>query len=234
MLEVKGVNVSYGKIQALWDVSLEVSQGQIVGIFGANGAGKTTLLNVISGLLRPLSGEVTFMGRKIHTLETHRIVRLGISHIPEGGRVFEEMTVKENLEMGCYFPSAWKRRQESLKEVYQVFPKLRERESQLAKTLSGGERQMLAIARGLMSRPKLLMCDEPSFGLAPLVVIEFFKIIKSLKQRGLTILLVEQNIARALDIVDKAYLIENGKIVLQGSASDFLKNQYVKEAYLGY
>jgi len=234
MLEVRGVNVSYGKIQALWDVSIEVPEGQIVGIFGANGAGKTTLLNVISGLMRPLSGEVWFMGRKIHTLETHRIVRLGISHIPEGGRLFEEMTIRENLEMGSYAPSAWRRRQESLREVYQIFPKLKEREDQLAKTLSGGERQMLAIARGLMSRPRLLMCDEPSFGLAPLVIIEFFRIIKSLKERGLTVLLVEQNIARALEIVDRAYLIENGRIVFHASSSDFLQNEYVRKAYLGY
>lgn len=157
-----------------------------------------------------------------------------ITHVPEGGRVFEEMTIRENLETDSYAPSAWRRRQESLREVYQIFPKLKEREDQLAKTLSGGERRILAIARGLMSSLRFLMCDEPSFGLAPLVIIEFFRIIKSLKQRGLAVLLVEQNVARALEIVDRAYLIENARIVFHSSSSDFLQNEYGRKAYLGY
>jgi branched-chain amino acid transport system ATP-binding protein len=233
MLKVSDLDTFYGKTQAIWGVSLNINEGKIGSLVGANAAGKTTLLKTISGLLRPASGSVTFLGRRVNGLTPHAIVDLGISYVPEGGRPFAEMTVRENLEMGAYPYRSWKVRQERLGQIYQVFPLLKARGDQLARTLSGGERQMLAMGRSLMARPKLCMFDEPSYGLAPLMVKELFKVIKALNEQGITILLVEQNIRHALEIADRAYLLENGRIVLEGAREVFLDNDYVKKAYLG-
>jgi branched-chain amino acid transport system ATP-binding protein len=233
VLEVNNVDTYYGKTQAIWDVSLRIDEEEIVALVGANAAGKTTLLNTISGFLRPASGRVEFLGRRIDGLTPHSIVELGISQVLEGGRPFTDMTVYENLEMGAYPYRSWKRREERLEQVYQVFPYLKARQGQLARTLSGGERQMLAMGRSLMARPKLCMFDEPSYGLAPLMVKELFKIITVLNEQGITILLVEQNIRHALEIANRAYLLENGRIVLEGTRELLLDNDHVKKAYLG-
>ena len=233
MLAVNKINTFYGKMAALWDVSLKVNEREIVALVGANGAGKTTLLNTISGLLRPASGSVEFLGKKIDGLTPHSIVELGISHIPEGRKLFADMTVRENLEMGAYPIHAWKQKEKTLKQVYQVFPLLKEREGQLARTLSGGEQQMLAMGRGLMSRPRLCMFDEPSYGLAPRLVLEVFQVINSLREQGITILLVEQNVRHTLEIADRAYVLENGRVVLEGSCQQCLQNEHVRKAYLG-
>jgi branched-chain amino acid transport system ATP-binding protein len=233
MLEVCNINTFYGKVQALWDVCLGINEAEIVAMIGANGAGKTTLLNTISGLLRPASGSVEFLGRRIDGLPSHSIVELGISHVPEGGRVFPDMTVRENLEMGAYPYHAWKQKEETLEQVYQVFPILKEREGQLARTLSGGERQMLAIGRGLMSRPRLCLFDEPSYGLAPLLVAEIFRIIKGLRDQGITVFLIEQNVRHTLEIADRAYVLENGQVCLEGACDELLQSDYVRKAYLG-
>ncbi|MDI6824550.1 MAG: ABC transporter ATP-binding protein [Bacillota bacterium] len=233
MLEVINVRSFYGNVQVLWDVSLRVNEGEIVALVGANGAGKTTLLNTISGLLPPASGEVVFLGNRVTGWSPHRIVELGISYVPQGGRVFPDMTVRENLEIGAYARRAWKKKEESLKRVYRLFPRLKERENQLAKTLSGGEQQMLAVARGLMGCPKLCILDEVSYGLAPRVVSEVFTLVHSLRQQGITVLLIEQNVRQALETADRAYVLENGRVVLEGAAEEFLGNDYVRRAYLG-
>jgi branched-chain amino acid transport system ATP-binding protein len=233
MLEVSNIDAFYGKIQVLWGVSLKIDEGEIVALVGANGAGKTTLLNTISGLLCPASGSVEFLGKRIVGLSPHSIVELGISHIPEGRRLFTDMSVRENLEMGAYPYHAWKRKEETFKHVYQIFPILKERGGQLARTLSGGERQMVAMGRGLMSRPKLCIFDEPSYGLAPIVVAEVFQVIKSLREQGITILLIEQNVRHALEIADRAYVLENGRVVLEGACEELLQSDYVRKAYLG-
>jgi branched-chain amino acid transport system ATP-binding protein len=233
MLEVSNVDTLYGKAQALWDVSLRIDEGEIVALVGANGAGKTTLLNAICGLLRPASGSVEFLGERIDGLAPHSIVALGISHVPEGRRLFADMSVSENLEMGAYVGEAWKRKEETLRQVHQVFPILKERGGQLARTLSGGEQQMLAMGRGLMSRPKLCMFDEPSYGLAPLLVAEMFRIIKGLRDQGITILLVEQNVRHTLEVADRAYVLENGRIALEGDGKSLLEEELVRKAYLG-
>jgi len=233
MLEVNNISAFYGKIQALWDVSLNVNEREIVALIGANGAGKSTLLHTISGLLRPASGSITFLGQRIDGLTSHAIVELGISHIPEGRRLFVEMSVRENLEMGAYPKDAWKRKGETLKQVYDIFPILKERERQLARTLSGGEQQMLAMGRGLMSRPKLCIIDEPSNGLAPRLVLEVFQIIKSLREQGITILLIEQNVRHTLEIADRACVLENGRVALDGTCSELLKSDHIRKAYLG-
>jgi branched-chain amino acid transport system ATP-binding protein len=233
MLEVSNVDTLYGKAQALWDVSLRIDEGEIVALVGANGAGKTTLLNAICGLLRPASGSVEFLGERIDGLAPHSIVALGISHVPEGRRLFADMSVSENLEMGAYVGQAWKRKEETLRQVHQVFPILKERGGQLARTLSGGEQQMLAMGRGLMSRPKLCMFDEPSYGLAPLLVAEMFRIIKGLRDQGITILLVEQNVRHTLEVADRAYVLENGRIALEGDGKSLLEEELVRKAYLG-
>jgi branched-chain amino acid transport system ATP-binding protein len=233
MLEVSNLDTFYGKAQALWGVSLRIDEKEIVALVGANGAGKTTLLNTISGLLCPASGGVEFLGRRIDGLAPHSIVELGISHVPEGRKLFADMTVRENLEMGAYAHHAWKQKEETLKQVYQVFPSLKERGGQLAGTLSGGEQQMLAMGRGLMSRPRLCMFDEPSYGLAPIVVLEVFQVIKSLREQGITILLVEQNVRHALEIADRAYVLENGRVVLEGCCDELLQSEHVRKAYLG-
>jgi branched-chain amino acid transport system ATP-binding protein len=233
MLEVSNLNVFYGKSQALREVSLKVDEGEIVALVGANGAGKTTLLNTISGLLRPASGSVEFLGNRIDRLAPHRIMQLGICQIPEGRKLFSDMTVGENLEMGAYSSQAWKRRKEALEQVYQIFPLLKERRNQSAKKLSGGERQMVAIGRGLMSSPRLCMFDEPSYGLAPKLFSEVIEVIKHLRGQGITILLVEQNVRHTLETADRAYVLENGQIVLEGKGKDLLQNELVKKAYLG-
>jgi len=233
MLEVNEIDTCYGKVQALWDVSLKIEEGEIVALVGANGAGKTTLLNTISGVLHPVSGSVEFLGQRIDGLPPHAIVELGISHVPEGSRVFPEMTVHENLEMGAYPYHAWKHKDETFKQVYELFPRLQERKGQLARTLSGGEHQMLAIGRGLMSRPRLCMFDEPSYGLAPLFVAEIFRIIHGLRDQGITILLIEQNVRRALEIANRACVLENGRMCLEGDCVELLQSDYVRKAYMG-
>jgi branched-chain amino acid transport system ATP-binding protein len=233
MLEVSNLNVFYGKSQALRDVSLRVNEREIVALVGTNGAGKTTLLNTISGLLRPASGSVEFLGQRIEGLAAHRIVKLGVCQIPEGRKLFSDMTVGENLEMGAYSSAAGKSKEETLEQIYQVFPVLKERRRQSAKNLSGGERQMVAIGRGLMSNPRLCMFDEPSYGLAPRLFSEVIEVIKRLRDRGITIFLVEQNVRQTLKTADRAYVLENGQIVLEGKGEDLLQNEQVKTAYLG-
>jgi len=233
MLEVSNLDVFYGKSQALRDVSLKVNEKEIVALVGANGAGKTTLLNTISGLVRPASGSVEFLGKRIDRLAPYKIMNLGICQIPEGRKLFSDMTVGDNLEMGAYSSAAWKRRKQTLERVYQVFPVLKERQKQSAKKLSGGERQMVAIGRGLMSNPRLCMFDEPSYGLAPKLFSEVLEVIRQLREQGITIFLVEQNVRQTLETADRAYVIENGRIVLEGKGRDLLQNQQVKTAYLG-
>ena len=233
MLEVSNINTFYGKVQALWDVSLRIDEAEIVALVGANGAGKTTLLKTISGLLCSTSGRVEFLGNRIDGLAPHSITELGISHVPEGRKLFPVMSVRENLEMGAYPYHAWKRKEETLEQVYHVFPRLRDREGQLARTLSGGEQQMVALARGLMARPRLCMVDEPSSGLAPILVLELFQVIQSLREQGITVLLIEQNVRHTLEIADRAYVIENGRIVSEGKSSELLQSDHVRKAYLG-
>lgn len=233
MLEVCDVTVAYGKAQALWEVCLEIHESEIVALIGSNGAGKTTLLNAIAGLRPPVSGTVMFLGERIDGLPAHAIAEMGISYVPEGGRVFPDMSVRENLEMGAYQLQAWAERERTLEQVYQVFPTLKEREGQLARTLSGGERQMLAMGRGLMSKPRLCLLDEPSYGLAPLLVAEIFKIVKQLREQGITILLIEQNVRHTLETADRAYVLENGRIGEQGDCGKLLRSDHVRKAYLG-
>jgi branched-chain amino acid transport system ATP-binding protein len=233
MLAVRNINTVHGKIQALWNVSLEVEEGEVVALVGANGAGKTTLLDTISGTYIPVSGSVEFQGQRIEGKSAAYIVEQGIAHVPQGGRLFSDMTVRENLEMGAYSRHAWKQRAETMEQVCQIFPRLKERETQIASTLSGGEKQMVAIGRGLMSRPKLCIFDEPSYGLAPKAVMEIFQVIRSLPKQGITVLIVEQNVGQALEMANRAYVLENGRITLQGIACDLLANDHVRKAYLG-
>jgi branched-chain amino acid transport system ATP-binding protein len=233
MLEIKDLSTFYGRIQVLWDINLTVNEAEILALVGANGAGKTTLLNTISGVLKPTSGSVSFLGRRIDGLSPHHIVDMGLSHVPEGRRLFADMSVRENLEMGAYTRRAWKNKQGTLQEVFKLFPRLLERENQLARTLSGGEQQMLAMGRGLMSRPKMCIIDEPSNGLAPRLVAEVFEIVKSLREQGITILLVEQNVRQTLEVADRAYVLENGRLALEGLCSDLLKSDHIRKAYLG-
>jgi len=233
MLEVKGISVAYDDIQVLSDVTLHVKEGEIVTLIGSNGAGKTTTLNAISGLMGIREGTITFEGRRIDQMPPHRIIELGVTQIPEGRELFPEMTVLENLQLGAYLPRARASSGESLEWVYQLFPVLKGRSSQMTGTLSGGEQQMVAIARGLMTRPKVLMLDEPSLGLAPLVVDELFQIINEINKTRVDILLVEQDVNLALEIAHRAYLIENGKIVMEGKSEDFIVDDYVRESYLG-
>ena len=233
MLEVQNINCFYGNVQALWDVSLTVGEAEIVALLGANGAGKTTLLNTITGYVKPASGHVNFMGRSLDGAPSHSIIEKGISYLPEGGRIFPDMSIKENLEMGAYPKSMWKTRKAAMDNVFELFPKLRERQKQIASTLSGGEKQMLAMARGLMSNPKLCLFDELSYGLAPIIVTEVFNIVKSLREQGITVLLVEQNVKQSIEIADRAYVLENGRVALDGPCRDLMDNDYVKKAYLG-
>jgi branched-chain amino acid transport system ATP-binding protein len=233
MLELNAVNTYYGKIRALWDVSLRVDEKEIVALVGANGAGKTTMLNTISGMIHPTSGSIQFCGQKIDQMLPYQIVKIGISHIPEGGKPFPDMSVHENLEMGAYHDETWKKREETIEQVYKIFPILKERAGQLARTLSGGERQMLAVGRGLMSRPKLCALDEPSYGLSPILVKEIFNVIRALRDQGMTLLLVEQNVQQTLEIADRSYVLENGRIVSEGKSGELLQNDHIKKAYLG-
>ncbi|MGS0765944.1 ABC transporter ATP-binding protein [Syntrophomonas curvata] len=233
MLQIKEIDVYYGAIHALKKLSLEVERGSIVTLIGANGAGKTTTLKSISGLLRPKNGGIMFKDKDITKVAPEKIVSLGISQVPEGRRVFSSMSVMENLEMGAYLRRDKKGVEADMENVFIRFPRLKERRKQLAGTLSGGEQQMLAIGRALMARPQLLLMDEPSMGLAPLLVKEIFSIIKDINERGTTILLVEQNANMALSIADKAYVIETGEIVLKGSAHELMNSPEIKKAYLG-
>lgn len=232
MLTISNMNVYYGAIHALQGISLQVNQGEIVTLIGANGAGKSTTLRTISGLLKPKCGEITFMGRNITGSPAHEIVKLGLSHVPEGRRVFAEMTVLENLELGAYIRKD-KEIAHDMEKIFARFPRMKERRTQLAGTLSGGEQQMLAIGRALMSRPKLLLMDEPSMGLSPLLVKEIFAIIKDINAAGTTILLVEQNAHMALSIAHKAYVLETGRITLAGEARELAASDHIKRAYLG-
>jgi branched-chain amino acid transport system ATP-binding protein len=233
VLEVNNLNVFYGKSQALDDVSLKINEREIVALVGSNGAGKTTLLNTISGLLHPASGSVEFLGQKIDRLAPHKIMKRGLCQIPEGRKLFSDMTVGENLEMGAYSSEAWRRRKGTLEQVYQLFPVLKERRKQSAKKLSGGERQMVAIGRGLMSNPRLCMFDEPSYGLAPKLFSEVLESIKHLREQGITIFMVEQNVRNTLEVADRAYVLENGRIVLEGKGKDLLQDDMVRKSYLG-
>jgi len=232
MLSIDKIDVFYRELQAIWGISLEVNEGEIVALVGPNGAGKTTTLNTISGLLKPASGDIRFLGKSLGKEPPNKIVELGISQVPEGGKIFTGMSVFENLELGAFVPEARKVKGQSIERVYEIFPRLLERHKQLAGTLSGGERQMLAIGRALMACPKLLMLDEPSFGLAPILVEHMFEMIEKINQMGVTILLVEQNIQAALNLAHRAYLLENGRIVGQGNLTDLLSFESVRSSYL--
>ena len=233
MLEVKDLKVYYGIIQAIKGVSFHVNEGEVIALIGANGAGKTTILHTVSGLLSPRSGSVVFEGTDIVKIPGHKIVSRGMAHVPEGRRVFAQLSVLQNLKMGAYTRKDKEESEETLKMIFDRFPRLEERQNQLAGTLSGGEQQMLAIGRALMSHPKLILMDEPSMGLSPILVNEIFDIIKEVSKSGTTVLLVEQNAKKALSIADRAYVLETGKIVLEGAAGDLLNNASIKKAYLG-
>jgi branched-chain amino acid transport system ATP-binding protein len=233
MLELNGLAVFYERVQVLWDVSFSVHEGEVVTLLGSNGAGKSTTVKAIQGILRPGAGSIRFMNRSIAGLPPYRIVEAGIALVPEGREIFPKMTALENLILGAYVARARDVMNASLDWVFQLFPKLEERKKQLAGTMSGGEQQMLAIARALMSKPKLLMLDEPSLGLAPVIVLQVFEIIEKLKEEHVTVLLVEQNIHHALEISDRAYILEKGRVILEGQGADLLNNHYVREAYLG-
>ena len=232
MLKVTDLTVNYGMIQAVKGISFEVKEGEIVALIGANGAGKTTTLQTVTGMIPSRAGTIEFAGADITNVPAHRIVSMGLAHVPEGRRVFAQLTVLENLKMGAYTRKDKDGIEETLKEIYKRFPRLEERKSQLAGTLSGGEQQMLAMGRALMSRPKMIVMDEPSMGLSPLYVAEIFKIIQDINASGTTVLLVEQNAKKALSIADQAYVLETGNIVLSGKASDLMNDDSVKKAYL--
>lgn len=232
-MEVKDIEVYYGMIQAIKGVSFHVNQGEVIALIGANGAGKTTILHTISGLLSPKSGSVLFEGQDITKVPGHKIVSMGMAHVPEGRRVFAQLTVLQNLKMGAYTRKNKEEIRQTLENVFLRFPRLEERQNQLAGTLSGGEQQMLAMGRALMSHPKIILMDEPSMGLSPIFVNEIFDIIQEVSKGGTTVLLVEQNAKKALSIADRAYVLETGKIVLDGKAQDLLNDDSVKKAYLG-
>ena len=233
MLSISKLNFSYGDLKVLWDIDLEVRAGEIVTVVGANGAGKSTTLKNISRLVKPDSGTLTFNGTDLTRLESHEVVELGIVQVPEGRKIFPEMTVVENLRMGSYIRTARKDREANIERAFSLFPRLKERQKQLGGTMSGGEQQMLAIARGLMANPKLLVLDEPSLGLAPLLVKFIFEIITEINRQGVTVLLVEQNVYQSLRIAHRAYVLETGRVVLTGSGGDLLNNEHVKKAFLG-
>jgi branched-chain amino acid transport system ATP-binding protein len=233
MLKVNGINVFYEDLQVLWDVSFEVKEKEILVLVGANGAGKSTTLKTISSLLTPKTGTIEFNGIRLDRLPPNKIIEHGIVHVPEGRRLFPEMSVEENLIMGSLYGEAKTQRNETIEYVYSLFPRLQERRKQMSGTLSGGEQQMLAVGRGLMSRPKLMMFDEPSLGLAPILVQDIFDLIKKINQEGVTILLVEQNVTQTLAMCNRAYVLENGRNVLQGTGQELMANDHVKEVYLG-
>lgn len=233
MLEVKNINVFRGKLQTLWDVSFEVKKGEAVALIGSNGAGKTTLLSTIAGLFKPSSGTILFHGKKIGGLSPNQIVGLGVSYVAEDRKLFPHMKVRENLQLGAYSSRARKWRRKAFELVYQLFPVLKERENQLVVTLSGGEQRMVAVGRGLMSNPALLILDEPSQGISPKVTVEIFEAAEKLRKHGISILVAEQNIYSALKFADRGYVMETGKLTLEGKSSELLENKYVKEAFLG-
>lgn len=233
MLAVENLDFAYGDLRVLWNVGFEVNRGEIVTLIGSNGAGKSTTLKNISRLISWSAGSVTFEGEDLSKLESHHVVERGIVHVPEGRRIFPEMTVMENLRMGSFTPGPRKSRQTNIDRAFALFPRLEERQKQLGGTLSGGEQQMLAIARGLMANPRLLLLDEPSLGLSPLLVKNIFEIIKEINKQGVTILLVEQNVYQSLRIAHRAYVLETGRVVLSGTGSDLLENAHVKRAFLG-
>lgn len=233
MINIRDINVYYGDVQVIHNLSMKIEEGKTVALLGSNGAGKTTTLKTISGLLSPKSGEIFYGDKRLDKIPPNMIISHGISHVPEGRRLFPQMTVEENLLMGAFEKSLWGKRKEKLESVYEIFPRLKERRLQHGGTLSGGEQQMVAIGRALMSTPKILMLDEPSLGLAPKIVESIFELLQNLNKEGITILLVEQNVNVALEISDSAYVMETGKIVLEGNAEDLMDNVYVKQAYLG-
>lgn len=233
MLRVEHIDAGYGDVQVLWDVSFKVEAGEFIVLVGANGAGKSTIMKVISNLIQPVRGAMWFEDQRIDKVPSHRIIDLGIAHVPEGRQLFPEMTVRENLELGSLRPEARGHRKETMEWVMELFPRLRERHKQLAGTLSGGEQQMCAIARGLMSRPKMILFDEPSLGLSPLLTQDIFRLARQIHDEGLTILMVEQNVKQTLAICDRAYVLTNGRIVLEGTGTELLNNEEVKEAFLG-
>jgi len=233
VLKVSEIDVYYGDMQALRNVSLDVNQGEVVSVIGSNGAGKSTLLKTVSGMLRPRAGSITLNGSEISQAPTSKIVESGISHVPEGRQIFPTMTVLENLEMGAQFPRTRKVRRETIEQVFTYFPRLKERLEQKAGTLSGGEQQMLAMGRGLMSLPTLMMLDEPSLGLAPVLVSTIFEIIEQINRQGTAILLIEQNVFHSLKISDRGYVLENGEIALSGAGSELLENPHIRKTYLG-
>jgi branched-chain amino acid transport system ATP-binding protein len=233
LLELRGVEVAYGDLPALRDVSVSLEAGETLSVVGANGAGKTTMLRAISGLMRPRAGRILLDGERLDSLPSHAIVGRGVVQVPEGRKIFPSLTVLENLELGSYIAAAKARRREGLEQVFGLFPRLKERESQAAGTMSGGEQQMLAIGRALMARPRVLMLDEPSLGLAPIMVREIFRIIGEINRLGMTVLLVEQNTRQALALSQRGYVLENGRVVLEGSGAELLGNEHVRRAYLG-
>jgi branched-chain amino acid transport system ATP-binding protein len=233
VLEIKDIDVFYGDVQVIWGISFEVKQGEVVALIGANGAGKSTTLKTISGILKPKKGEIVFDTMPIYKMDPYKLTEAGIAHVPEARRLFIEMSVEENLDMGALKGEAKANRGKSKEMVYKLFPWIKERKKQIAGTLSGGEQQMLAIGRGLMSKPKLMMFDEPSLGLAPILVRNIFNVIRRIREEGLTVLIVEQNVKQTLSIADRAYVLENGRIVLKGTGESLLVDEHVKTAYLG-
>jgi branched-chain amino acid transport system ATP-binding protein len=233
VLNVDSIDVLYGDLQVLWQVSFEILSGEIVVLLGANGAGKSTTLKAVSSLLKPANGAITFQGTRLDRLPASRIIEYGLAHVPEGRRLFSEMTVEENLIVGALGSRSKGKRKQTMQRIYDLFPRLWERRAQLAGTLSGGEQQMLAIGRGMMSLPVLLMLDEPSLGLAPILVSEIFRIVKMVREEGVTVFLVEQNVKHTLAMCDRAYVLENGRIALSGTGQEFLGNDHIREAYLG-
>jgi branched-chain amino acid transport system ATP-binding protein len=233
MLEIRNIDVCYGDVQVVWDVSFSVQSGEIAALIGANGAGKSTILKTISGIVKPSGGKIIFDGKEINQMEPYDLIETGLAHVPEARRLFVEMTVEENLDMGSLKGNAKRSREETKAMVFDLFPRLKERRKQLAGTLSGGEQQMVAIGRGLMSKPKLIMFDEPSLGLAPILVRDIFEVIKKIRSEGMTILIVEQNVKLSLAIADKAYVLASGKLVMEGTGASLLDNEHIKTAYLG-
>lgn len=233
MLEVKDLCVNYGMIKALKGISFDVNEGEVIALIGANGAGKTTTLHTLTSILHAKSGSIVFEGRELTKTPAHNIVKLGIAHVPEGRRIFQQLTVLDNLKLGAFIRNDKDGIAEDMEKIYKRFPRLAERKSQIAGTLSGGEQQMLAMGRALMSRPKMIVMDEPSMGLSPIMVSEIFNIITSIREDGTTVLLVEQNAKKALSIADRAYVLETGKITLSGKASDLINDEKVRKAYLG-
>jgi branched-chain amino acid transport system ATP-binding protein len=233
LLDIKNINCFYGDVQVIYDVSMHIEEGEVISLIGANGAGKSTMLKTISGLMNPHSGEILFQNDPIHMMRPEKIVERGIIQVPEGRRLFSLMTVKENLQVGAHNTRAFPHTNETIKDVYKLLPRLEEREKQQAITLSGGEQQMVAIGRGMMAKPKILMLDEPSLGLAPVLIKEIFQTIRTIADQGTTVLLVEQDVQHSLNMSDRGYVLEHGRIVMEGTGKDLLENPNIREAYLG-